>query len=158
MKRILPFLKLLFWLALCQLPALAGARAVQANLGWYHALALPPFTPPDALFGLAWGVLYVLLGTAAFLAFGRGLSPSARKPLILFIVQLALNAWWTPVFFGRHDPAASLLILALMLAEGVWLAYAFWRKNRAAAWLLLPYGLWLIYAAYLNIGVWALNA
>lgn len=158
MKRILPFLKLLFWLALCQLPALAGARVVQANLVWYHALALPPFTPPDALFGLAWGVLYILLGTAAFLAFGRGLSLSARKPLILFIVQLALNAWWTPVFFGRHDPAASLLILALILAEGVWLAYALWRRNRAAAWLLLPYGLWLIYAAYLNIGVWALNA
>lgn len=158
MKRILPFLKLLFWLALCQLPALAGARVVQANLVWYHALALPPFTPPDALFGLAWGVLYILLGTAAFLAFGRGLSLSARKPLILFIVQLALNAWWTPVFFGRRDPAASLLILALILAEGVWLAYALWRKNRAAAWLLLPYGLWLIYAAYLNIGVWALNA
>ena len=158
MKRILPFLKLLFWLALCQLPALAGARAVQANLGWYHALALPPFTPPDALFGLAWGVLYILLGTAAFLAFGRGLSLSARKPLILFIVQLALNAWWTPVFFGRRDPAAALLILALMLAEGVWLAYALGRRNRAAAWLLLPYGLWLMYAAYLNIGVWALNA
>ena len=102
--------------------------------------------------------MYILLGTAAFLAFGRGLSLSARKPLILFIVQLALNAWWTPVFFGRRDPAAALLILALMLAEGVWLAYALWRKNRAAAWLLLPYGLWLIYAAYLNIGVWALNA
>ena len=158
MKRMLPFLKLAFWLALCQLPALAGANAVQSNLSWYHALATPPLTPPDALFGPAWGVLYLLLGVSAFLAFRGGLDASTRTPAILFIVQLALNAWWTPVFFGRHDPAGALFILALMLAEGVWLAYAFWRKNRSAARLLLPYGLWLLYAAYLNFGIWYLNA
>lgn len=158
MKHILPFLKLVFWLALCQLPALAGAKVVQANLGWYHALAMPPFTPPDVLFGLMWSVLYLLLGVSAFLAFRGGLNASTRKPAILFIVQLALNSWWTPVFFGRHDPADALFILALMLAEGAWLAHAFWRKNRPAAWLLLPYGLWLLYAAYLNAGIWYLNA
>ncbi len=157
MKYILPILKLVFWLALCQLPSLVAAGAVQANLDWFHTLVQPPFMPPDAVFGMAWGVLYVLLGVAGFLAFRNGLS-AARKPLILFIVQLALNAWWTPVFFGDHNPAAAFVILLLIVAEGAWLAKALWAKSRPAAWLMLPYGLWLLFAGYLNVGVWVLNA
>lgn len=157
MKYMIAFLKLLFWLVLCQLPGLAGAGAVSPNLEWFHSLQMPPFMPPDMIFGLAWSVLYVLLGVAAFLAFGHGLK-SARKALILFIVQLALNALWTPVFFGNHRPGAALLLLAVIVAEGIWLARVLWHKSRAAAWLLAPYGLWLLFAAYLNAGVWILNA
>ena len=157
MKYILEFFKLLFWLLLCQLPGLAGAAMVQPNLGWYHSLQMPPFLPPDAAFGMAWGVLYIVLGVAGFLAFRQGLK-AARKPLILFIVQLALNALWTPAFFGSHNPALAMVILLAILAEGAWLAYALWPKHRAAAWLLLPYGVWLIYAGYLNAGMWLLYA
>ncbi len=157
MKHVIPALKLIFWLVLCQLPGLAGAGAVQPNLAWYHSLAMPPLTPPDALFGMVWGVLYLLLGVCAFVAFRGGLNASVRKPLILFIVQLALNAWWTPVFFGNQNPGAALLILLVMLAEGIWLARVWWSSRRVCAWLLLPYGLWLAYAGYLNAAIWYLN-
>ena len=156
MKHFILFLKLMFWLVLCQLPGLVGAGAVRPHLEWFHTLQMPPLMPPDKVFGLMWGVLYVLLGLAAFWAFRNGLK-GARKALILFIVQLALNAWWTPVFFADQNPGAALLLLAAMLSEGLWLAQAFWRKNRTAAWLLLPYGLWLLFAGYLNAGIWVLN-
>lgn len=153
---LLNILKLLFWLFLCQLPGLAGAGTVQPNLAWYHSLRLPPLIPPDSVFGITWGILYILLGISAFLAFRQGLY-AARKPLILFIVQLALHAWWTPIFFGSHNPTAALLILLLMLAEGIWLYRVLQRRNRISACLLVPYLIWLIYAGYLNAGVWYLN-
>ncbi len=157
MKYLIESLKLLFWLAVCQLPGLAGTNIVSPNLEWYHSLVMPPFMPPDAVFGMMWGLLYILLGISAFLIFRKGLSHH-RKPIILFIIQLALNAWWTPVFFGSHNPGAAFIILLAMLGQGVWLARAFWQKNRAAAWLLLPYGIWLVYAGYLNAAIWLLNA
>ena len=158
MKHIITLLKLVFWLALCQLPGIVGAGAVRPNLEWFHSLQMPPLMPPDMVFGLMWSILYVLLGVAAFLAFRNGLKKS-RTALILFIVQLALNAWWTPVFFGDQNPGAALVLLVFMLVQGAWMAHAFWRKNRAAAaWLLLPYGVWLLFAGYLNAGVWILNA
>lgn len=156
MKHFLNVLKLLFWLVVCQLPGLAGAGAVQPNLAWYHSLVMPPLMPPDKAFGMAWGVLYIVLGIAGFMAFRQGLK-NARKPLILFIVQLALNAWWTPVFFGSRNPGAALIILGVMLAEGIWLARAMHAQHRTAAWLLAPYGVWLLYAGYLNAGIWLLN-
>lgn len=157
MKYIVTFLKLVFWLALCQLPGLAGAGAVSPNLEWFHTLQMPPLMPPDMLFGLMWSILYILLGVSAFLVFRNGLK-SARTALILLIVQLALNAWWTPVFFGKHNPGAALILLAVMVMQGAWMAQAFWRRSRAAAWLLVPYGLWLVFAGYLNAGIWLLNA
>ena len=156
MKHVITFLKLLFWLVVCQLPGLAGAGAVSPNLEWFHSLQMPPLMPPDMIFGMAWSVLYVVLGVAAFLAFRNGLK-GARTALILFIVQLALNAWWTPVFFGDHNPGAALILLVVMLAEGIWLARVFWRQYRVSAWLLLPYGLWLVFAGYLNAAIWLLN-
>lgn len=156
MKYIASILKFVFWVVLCQLPGLAGAWTVQPNLEWYHSLVMPPFAPPDAAFGIAWTILYILLGISAFLVFQKGLA-NAKKVLFLFIIQLALNAWWTPVFFGNHNPGAALVILGIMLAEGIWLARAIYARHRTAAWLMAPYGIWLLYAGYLNAGVWLLN-
>lgn len=154
LKRVITFI---FWLLICQTPGLPGAAAVRQNLDWYHALNRPPFTPPDEIFGLAWGLLYILFGTAAFLVFKNLSEKTAQKALLPFWTQLALNACWTPLFFGLHWPGTSLLLLAVMLVQGIWLARAFWRASRAAGLLLLPYGLWLAYAAYLNTGFWLLN-
>lgn len=148
---------LLFWLAVCQLPGLPGSAAVRQNLGWYHALNRPPFTPPDEIFGLAWGLLYILFGISAFLVFKNLSEKPAQQALLPFGTQLTLNACWTMLFFGLHLPGTSLLLLAAMLVQGIWLVRAFWRASRAAGILLLPYGLWLAYAAYLNAGFWLLN-
>ena len=157
MKTLKTSAALLFWLIVCQLPGLPGLPAVHRNLDWYHALLRPPFTPPDAIFGLAWPLLYGLLGISAFLVFKRLSEKPSQRALLPFWIQLALNACWTPLFFGLHLPGTALTLLAVMILQGVWLAQAFRRANRAAAALLIPYGLWLLYAGYLNAGIWFLN-
>ena len=110
------FLPLLFWLLLCQLPALPGGYIVRQNLVWYHGLTKPPFVPPDVVFGAVWSILYLFLGISAFLLFRKGLQ-NHKKTAILFIIQLALNMWWTPVFFGLHELTPALLLLVVMLAN-----------------------------------------
>ena len=155
MKTLKIGLKLFFWLFVCQLPGLAGARYVPEGLAWYHTLTPPPFTPPDYAFGLAWGLLYILMGISAWLAFRAQIS---RRALGLFLGQLFLNACWTPLFFGQHQPGLALLLLGLMAAELVFLVRAFGRLSPRAGRLLWPYGAWLLFACYLNAGFWLLNA
>ena len=150
------FLPLLFWLLLCQLPAFPGGYIVRQNLVWYHTLAKPPFVPPDIVFGVVWSILYLFLGISAFLLFRKGLQ-SHKKTAVLFIIQLALNMWWTPVFFGLHELQPALLLLMVMLAETVWLWKESRLKNGLAALLLVPYAGWLGFACYLNFGFWLLN-
>ena len=147
-------IKLFLWLVICQIPSLLGAPFVYANMNWYNQLVKPTFTPPDALFGMVWAALYVLLGLSAFLAFREKFH---ARTLALFAGQLALNICWTPIFFGAHSLPGAMLLLLAMLGEMVGLLRAFWKTNRAAGWLLVPYTGWLVFATYLSIGMWWLN-
>ena len=146
--------KLIVWLIICQLPSLLGVSFVYSNMGWYKELIHPALTPPEALFGIVWGILYLLLGISAFGVFREKLH---GKAMMLFVGQLALNACWTPVFFGAHSLAGGVLLLAAMLGELVFLGISFWKINRASAALLIPYGLWLVFAMYLTAATWWLN-
>lgn len=106
------------------------------------------------MFGPVWAVLYVLMGTAAWLVWRRG---GNNAPLRLWGWQLALNAAWTPVFFTLHNTLLGLCVIAVLLAL-VWATTsAFRRASRPAALLMLPYLAWLAYATYLNAGFWWLN-
>lgn len=153
MKHLITIGKLLFWLAVCQLPGLIGVGIVRDNLAWYNTLTFPPFTPPNAAFGVAWSLLYILLGVAAFLIFKNQI----RHALWPFAVQLALNAAWTPLFFGAHQKGAAVLLLLAMLLQSCWLMRAFYKQSHASAGLMIPYQLWLLYAFYLSAGTWWLN-
>ena len=147
----------LIWLAVCQLPALVSAPAVQHNLAWFHTLNKPLLVPPDAVFGLVWGVLYVVLGLAAAVAFRPILQKPKRTAVVLLGLQLVLNALWTPVFFGLHNFAGAFIIILMMLAEGVLLHRAFYRLDKRASYLLWPYWGWLLFATYLTAGFMRLN-
>ena len=147
----------LLWLAVCQLPALVSAPAVQRNLAWFHTLRKPALVPPDAVFGLAWGVLYILIGAAAAVALRPRLQKPKQKAVILLLLQLVLNALWTPVFFGLHNLAGALIIVLMMLAEGVLLHRAFYALDKRAAYLLWPYWIWLMFATYMTAGFVRLN-
>ncbi len=127
---------------------------VFGNMTWYRTLNHPPLTPPEFLFGIVWGILYILLGASAFLTFREKIHGHA---MMLFVGQLALNACWTPVFFGAHSLFGGLLLIVAMLVELGFLFRAFWQINRTAAWLLVPYGLWLTFATYLTAGTWWMN-
>jgi len=145
------------WLAVCQLPALAGIGFVYPNMAWYQTLQKPLLTPPDILFGMIWSVLYILVGVAAAKAFRSGLNERTKTAMLLLLVQLVLNALWTPVFFWLHSFAGAVVILVFMLGEGIYLHRAIKRLDKKAAVLLYPYWGWLVFALYLTIGFWGIN-
>ncbi|MFF8818415.1 MULTISPECIES: TspO/MBR family protein [Leucobacter] len=155
-------------LAVVALVAFLGSQATIPNTeGWYAEATKVPWNPPNSVFGPAWSVLYVLIAAAGWLVWRSGWRASApnaaRTSLTLFTVQLVLNAAWTPVFFAGYPvvgEAAWWVALAIMVAlVGFVIAFAFsaaqWSK--VAAWLMVPYLLWLLFATSLNIGIIALN-
>ena len=157
MKMITHIIRVVLILAVCQLPALISTPFVDPNMAWYHTLIRPPFAPPDAIFGIMWGILYLLLGISAVLVFHRGVDQTRHFAAWLLGVQLFLNACWTPAFFGLHNIALALAVVALMLAEGFFMHRAFAKHSRMAAVLLWPYWLWLGFATYLTAGFMMLN-
>lgn len=121
----------------------------------YAAFALPTWAPPAAAFGIVWPVLYLLIGLAGWRVWrAAGSVAGARGALGLWSGQLAINALWPGVFFGLGLlglAAAVIVVLALVVVASV-LAAA--RHDRLAAWLLVPYLAWLLYAGALNIAIW----
>lgn len=103
-----------------------------------------------------WELLYLLLGVSAFLALQHKHKHTTRAAALL-LMQLVLNAMWTPVFFGLHHLPGACIVVVLMLVEGFFLHRAFKEQEKLAAWLLWPYWLWLCFAAYLTAGNWLLN-
>lgn len=127
---------------------------------WYFTLVRPPGTPPNALFGPVWTVLYVLMGVAAWRVWQRVDRAVARsfRALRLWGWQLLLNALWTPAFFGLHSLDAALVVILLMFVAIALTMRAFAPIDRWAALLLAPYLAWTAYATYLTAGFWMLNA
>jgi len=143
------------WLPLCFLAAGLGGFFMPDE--WYAALRKPSWNPPGWIFAPVWTALYTMMAVAAWLVWKRGGFAAQRRPLALFLVQLALNAIWTPLFFGLHWPAVAFVeIVLLWLAIAATLA-AIRRVSRVAAWLLAPYWAWISFAAALNFTLWRLN-
>jgi translocator protein len=141
------------------LAALLGSLATASSVGaWYAALAKPAWTPPNWLFGPAWTVLYVMMAVAAWLVWQRRGSEGAGAALALYGVQLAVNAAWSFLFFGLRSPALGLAGIAVLWVLIVLTIRAFRPIRPLAAGLLVPYLLWVTYAAALNGAVWKLNA
>jgi len=149
--------RLVFCVALCLTVGYIGARATYPEIAtWYAALAKPGWTPPNWAFPVVWNILYVLMGVSLWLLW-RSSTRQARLAVGLFFIQLALNAAWSPVFFGLHEIRwGVVIIVALALTIAATIAIA-WDVSRAAAWLLVPYLLWVIYAASLNSAIALLN-
>jgi tryptophan-rich sensory protein len=145
------------WLVLCFAAAAIGAFASMDAAPFYAQLARPAWAPPASVFGPVWGVLYLSMGIAAWLAWRPGGFAGARGALALFVVQLALNASWSWLFFAWHRGALAFVdIVALILVVAATCA-GFWRVRPLAGALLLPYLAWLAFAAALNFVVWRLN-
>jgi len=125
---------------------------------WYASLAKPPWTPLPVVFPIAWTVLYNLMAVSFWRLWEIEPRSAARsKAMTLFMVQLALNAAWSPVFFGWHGiKTALVIIVALLIVIGATIAFAS-RVDRVAAWLMAPYLAWVVYATTINAGVVALK-
>jgi len=142
------------WLALTWAAALPGIFVEPA--GYFAELSKPVWSPPAWIFAPAWTLLYVLMAVAAWRVWRCGGWKAQRGALSLYLGQLALNALWTPIFFGwRQQGWALAEIVLLWLAVGAtW--WVFRRIDRWAGWLLLPYWLWVTFAAALNFAIWRL--
>ena len=144
------------WLVLSFSAASLGAFFMPGE--WYATLKKPSWNPPGWIFGPVWSALYTMMAVAAWLVWKRGGFAAQRRPLTLFLVQLALNAVWTPLFFGLHRPGLAFAeIVMLWLAIAATLA-AFRPVSRPAAWLFVPYLAWVSFAAVLNFTLWRLNS
>ncbi|MFI5898897.1 TspO/MBR family protein [Streptomyces cyaneofuscatus] len=150
------WLTLLLLLALCYGVAAAGALATGDAGSTYAALDRPAWAPPGWLFGPVWTVLYGMIAVAGWLVTRRP-DPGRRPALVAWGVQLALNALWTPLFFAAEQYGSAFLDIALLLAAVVTTALLSARVDRRAAWLLVPYLLWVGYAAALNLALWLTN-
>ena len=151
----MPALGLFGWIALSFLTSTVGILVRPG--AWYRAIAKPDWTPPDALFGPVWTVLYVLMAVAAWRVWRRGGFGAACGALTLYLAQLALNAAWSLVFFGLHRPGWAAAEIVILLAAILATIRAFALHDRIAATLLVPYAVWVGYAAALNVAIWRLN-
>jgi len=124
---------------------------------WFDALAKPSFMPPGWLFGVAWTILYILLGLALAIALAEPPSPRRKLGLTLFFIQLALNFAWSPIFFGLHQIGLAKIIIYLIAVLAAAAAGQFLRLRRPAGLLMIPYLTWLIFAAILNATIQNLN-
>lgn len=122
---------------------------------WYKELNKPPWTPPNWAFPVVWTILYILMGVSSWLVWLHGGFERQSIPLAAYFSQLLLNFMWTPIFFGLHLVGLALVeIIILWLAIALTL-YLFWHVNHVAAYLLVPYLVWVSLASTINMYIWA---
>lgn len=148
---------LIGWLVVVLLAAAIGAIASANAPEFYGQLARPAWSPPAWLFGPVWTVLYLLMGVAAWLVWREKGFRGARVALGLFLVQLALNALWSWLFFAWRQGALAFAEIVLLWVLIVATTVAFWRVRPLAGMLLVPYLVWVTFAAVLCLAIWRLN-
>ena len=125
---------------------------------WYIYLHKPVFNPPNWLFGPVWTILYIMIGISAYLIWtGDSTRIHFIKARTIYIIQLVLNFSWSIVFFGMHQILMALIVIVLLWASIVININAFSKINKIAAWLLVPYLLWVSFAGLLNFSIYVLN-
>jgi benzodiazapine receptor len=157
-KRV-EIVKLVISLILCQLAGIMGSISTKPAISsWYVALKKPFFTPPAWVFTPVWIVLYILMGFAAFLIWRAGWQQrQTQSALILFGIQLILNALWPFMFFGLRSPLAGFIEISILSVAVLLTIQSFLRTSRIAGLLLIPYFLWVALASGLNLSIWVLN-
>jgi translocator protein len=147
--------------AVVAIELLGGLSGWLSNSGygnpWFDALLKPSFMPPGWTFGVVWPILYALLGIAVAMILAEPASPRRQAALTLFFVQLALNFAWSPVFFALHDIKLAKILIFAMAAIAAAAGGQFTRLRAAAGLMMVPYILWLVFAATLNATIEQLN-
>jgi translocator protein len=153
-----PVVAFLGSIVVCQLAGLIGLPFTDRGTdSWYDRLEKPSFNPPSAVFGPVWTTLYTLMGIALWLVLRKHPTVARRRALVLFGTQLALNAAWTPIFFGAEAAGPALAEIVVLLGVLGWTVSDFWKLDRSAGLLMLPYLGWVAFATVLNGSIVALN-
>lgn len=155
----LDLVKLAVSLCICFAAAAIGSMFTFSEIpNWYASLDKPWFNPPNWVFGPVWTLLYAMMGISLYLIWMKGLQDTrVVQAIAVFIVQLALNALWSYLFFGLHNPLLAFFeIILLWAAIGATLVLAM-KVSRLGGLLLIPYLCWVSFAAFLNFTVWDMN-
>jgi benzodiazapine receptor len=151
--------KLVVSILACQAAGVIGGLATAPNVEtWYAYVEKPTFTPPDWVFSPVWISLYLLMGVSGYLVWRKGLDKSGvRRAMAVYVVQLILNPVWSFAFFGLHSPLAGLVVIVILWFSIILTIFYFSKVSRAAAFLLVPYVLWVSFATVLNFSIFVLN-
>ena len=147
---------LLFFAAATALVAFLGSLATTGAVEseWFRNLEKPVFYPPNALFGIVWTILYVMIAVAGWLAWRNG---GGLRTMIPWTIQLVLNLGWSVLFFGAQQPGWAMVVILTLVGVIVWTILAMWPHSRWAGYLFMPYLAWVGFATILNGAILALN-
>ncbi len=125
--------------------------------GWYQALVKSPLNPPDYVFGIVWTVLYFLLALAFWRLWKKPHSKERTYILSLFLIQMILNWFWSPLFFTAHALSPSFFLIVSLIALTGLLCWKSWPMDKIAAGIFMPYMAWLTFAGHLSFYTWQNN-
>jgi tryptophan-rich sensory protein len=153
------FGQLIIAIGACEFVGVVGSLfTFNAISGWYSTLQKPALNPPSWVFAPVWTMLYAFMGISAFLIYQKGWKrKEVKRALGVFGIQLFLNAIWSIIFFGLHRPGFALMDIVLLWIAILITIIAFAKIFKPAAWLLLPYLVWVSFATYLNFAIFYLN-
>jgi len=158
MNPLYQVIALVIFLVICFITAGIGSMATTPNIdSWYKNLAKPSWTPPNWLFGPVWAILYITMAVSAWLVWRDAGLSKAAIPLALFALQLILNALWSWLFFGSHNPSAAMIEIAALWLAILATIIIFWKVTPLAGALMLPYIAWVTFASALNFAIWRLS-
>jgi len=146
-------------IVICELAGLVGSLFTRPSIpGWYAGLTKPSFNPPNGVFGPVWITLFALMGIAAWLVYEKKLQGAdVKRALSIFVAQLIVNVLWSIMFFGAHRILGGFVLVVALWVLIAATIQAFWKISRPAAGLLIPYILWVSFAAVLNAAIYVLN-
>ena len=151
--------KLIISIVICQLAGVIGSFfTMDAIPVWYDTLAKPSFNPPSSVFGPVWVFLYLLMGISLFLVWKEDLkNKHVKTAFMIFMIQLVFNAAWSIVFFGMRSTAGGLVVIIILWILILITTLKFMKISKTAGMLLVPYLLWVTFAAILNYSIFTLN-
>ena len=157
--RVKSYPALALFVIACILAGSSGSVFTYPNIAtWYASLEKPFFTPPNWLFGPAWTTLFILMGISIYLVWEKtGFRNKGRNALYLFVFQFALNILWSLLFFGLRSPLLGVADIIPLWVSILACVVVFRRIRKWAGYFMLPYLVWVTFAALLNVSVWLLN-
>jgi len=158
MKRI-KILKLVISILVCQVAGLIGSLFTLSSIStWYAQLEKPTFNPPNWVFAPVWTLLFLLMGISLYLIVSKGVeNKKVKTALSIFVIQLTLNILWSFLFFGLQSLLYAFIEIIILGLAILLTIISFYKISKTAAYLLLPYVLWVSFAAVLNFSILILN-
>lgn len=147
--------KLLFYIVITLLiGSLPSIFVIKNNV--YETLNKPPLSPPGILFPIVWTILFILMGVSIYRVMMSN-SDKKKEGRLIYFIQLIVNALWTPIFFGLNEYFLAFLWILMLIVLVITMLIVFFKIDKISSYINIPYLIWLLFACYLNFGVFALN-